>query len=290
MAASLKNSVPRPIRRLAREIGRRPPAGASGRTARLAARRLLHAESRDASRHGLTMVDDLDEVEQLFRDSEQNFAEIVAPYVSEFRWSLGEIYNEFFESVDAELYYAVVRRFRPKLIIEVGSGNSTSFARDATAANGMGRIISIDPEPRRALPEGVEHVASRVQDVDPALFSDLAADDVLFIDSSHTTEEARFHTERILPSLSRGVVVHHHDILLPYLRYHMDDASTFGEPDVLLDFYLRHQDRYRVLVSTSYVRYRDPELLGRLIRSYRWHRARVPGSLWTTKIRQGTHP
>jgi hypothetical protein len=284
VAATLRNSVPRPIRRLAREIGRRPPAGASGRAARLAARRILDAQSRDASRHGLPVVDDLDPVERLFADSERNFADIVAPYVPEFRWSLGEIYNEFFESVDAELYYAVVRRLRPRLIIEVGSGNSTSFARDATKANGIGRIISIDPEPRTALPDGVEHLASRVEDVDPALFAELAADDVLFIDSSHTTEEARFHTERILPFLSPGVVVHHHDILLPYVRYYMDDPSAFGEPDVLLDFYLRHRDRYRVLVSASYVRYRDPDLLARLIGSYRWHRARVPGSLWTTRL------
>lgn len=284
-SSSLRGAIPGPARRLARGVLRWPAVRSARRTARLVSRRTFDPESKDASRHGLRIVDDLEGVEALFAGSEANFEDIVAPYVREFRWPLAKIYNGFFESVDAELYYVIVRRRRPQLVIEIGSGNSTSFAMEAIRANGSGRIISIDPEPRTALPPGVEHLASNVEDVDPALFAGLARDDVLFIDSSHTTEEATYHVEHLLPALARGVLVHHHDVFFPFVRYHMNDGKTFGEPDVLLDFYRGHQDDYEVLVSASYVRYANPDLLAKLIRSHRWLRTRVPGSLWATRIR-----
>jgi predicted O-methyltransferase YrrM len=229
-------------------------------------------------------MNDIGHVAALFADSEQNFKKLLAQYVGECRWFLGRTYNGYFDSVDAEVYYSIVRSFRPKLIIEIGSGNSTFFCAEAIKANGSGRIISIDPEPRMALPSHVEHMVSRVEDLDPVLFGSLSTNDILFIDSSHTTEEALFHTREILPHLGVGVIVHHHDVLFPYVRYHMGDPQTFGEPDVILDYYMHHQDQYRVLLSTSYVHYRDPELMARLIRSYRWLRARVPGSVWTVRI------
>ena len=192
--------------------------------------------------------------EGLFESSAENFKEIVAPYVSEFRWSLGRLYNGAFVSIDPELYYSMIRRYRPNLIIEIGSGHSTQFATDAIARNQSGRIISIDPEPRRALPESVDHKLAKVEDVSLDLFSELKENDILFIDSSHTTEEARYHCEHILPTLARGVVIHHHDFMFPYDIYFGDDPELFGEPDVLLEFYTANRDKFEALVCESYVR------------------------------------
>ncbi len=223
----------------------------------------------------------LDEAELLLAGSESWFERTVAPVVSEFRWFLGRIYNGAFESVDAELYYAVLRRHRPRTVIEVGSGNSAHFAHDALRANGAGRLVCIDPSPRRSLPKGVRHLAQRVEDVDPALFEELGENDVLFIDSSHTTAEARFHVTDLLPKLAPGVVVHHHDVVWPYARYFWNDPETYGEPDVLFDFYARERERFEVLGGAAWIRYRNPSLLGRLVKSYRWMPERVPGSVWT---------
>ena len=39
--------------------------------------------------------------------------------------------NYYFTSPDAEVAYALVRTFKPKSLIEVGSGNSTQLFREA---------------------------------------------------------------------------------------------------------------------------------------------------------------
>src|SRR5206468_10724992 len=68
-------------------------------------------------------------------DLSQNFSEVLTPYQCEIRWPRGRIFNNLFESVDAELYYSMIRFFRSARIIEVGSGNSTWFAVDALREN-----------------------------------------------------------------------------------------------------------------------------------------------------------
>src|SRR6266851_4549060 len=59
--------------------------------------------------------------------------------------------NGYFEAVDAEALYCMVRHFQPRTVVEVGSGFSTLVTRLALQANaGQGRLVAIDPEPRRA--------------------------------------------------------------------------------------------------------------------------------------------
>jgi len=221
--------------------------------------------------------------ESLFEASEGNFEAIITPYISEFTWFVGRVYNSAFVSIDPELYYSMVRRYNPHLIIEIGSGHSTHFATDAIRVNKTGHIISIDPEPRRSLPKSVEHIRAKAEDISTDIFATLGENDILFIDSSHTTEEARYHCQQILPNLGRGVIVHHHDFTYPYDIYYLDDPVAFAEPDVLLDFYTANKDSFEIVVSASYVRFRNPDLVNRLIRSYRWNPRRVPGSLWVRK-------
>lgn len=223
--------------------------------------------------------------EALFKDSEKNFEAIVASRLSEFKWFIGTVYNVFFEPVDIELLYSVIRQYKPSLIIEIGSGHSTFFAMDAIKKNKAGHIISIDPQPYRRLPIQVEHIQSKVEDVDINIFKKLAVNDVLFIDSSHTAEEARYHVKKILPTLKKGVIVHHHDILYPYAIYYKNDPAMFGEPDVVLDFYCRNTELYEIIVCASYVRYKNLELIRRLIKSYSWNPTRIPSSLWARKIK-----
>lgn len=229
------------------------------------------------------LMEDFSQYESLFESSVENFEAIVTPYVSEFRWSMGRIYSGAFVSIDPELYYSVIRHYRPSLIIEVGSGHSTHFAADALRMNQGGRIISIDPEPRRTLPRSVNHMQAKVEEVSTDIFTDLRENDILFIDSSHTTEEARYHCKQILPRLGKGVIIHHHDFTFPYDIYYRDDPLVFGEPDVLLGFYAANKDAFEVLVCASYVRFLDPQLVRRLIKSYRWNTRRIPGSLWVRK-------
>ena len=234
------------------------------------------------------LIKSFSDYEVLFEEAERNFEAIIAPYTSEFRWFLGRIYNTAFASIDAELYYSMIRKHRPNLIIEVGSGYSTHFAMDALKKNRTGHIVSIDPKPRTSLPKDVEHAQAKVEDVDLDVFEDLSQNDILFIDSSHLTEEALYHCEHILPNLGAGVIIHHHDFTYPYCIYYSDDSITFGEPDVLLKFYMENRESFEVIVCVSYVRYKNPELVNRFVKSYRWNPRRIPGSLWTRKKPNGT--
>lgn len=229
------------------------------------------------------LIENFSDYEALFEASESNFEATIAPYVSEFTWFLGRIYNGAFISVDVELHYSMIRRHKPNLIIEIGSGHSTHFAMDAIRINQSGHLISIDPQPRRSLPESVEHIKARVEDVSTDIFAALGESDILFIDSSHTTEEALYHCKRILPGLAKGVIVHHHDFTYPYDIYYRDDPVMFGEPNVLLEFYSTNKDMFQIVVSASYTRFSNPQLVKRLVKSYKWNPLRVPGSLWTRK-------
>ncbi len=228
-------------------------------------------------------IDGFNDCEALFARSGDHYEAFVKPFAHEFHWTIGRLYNGFFDAGDPELYYAIIRKHRPKLVIEVGSGHSTLFARDAVEKNGHGRIMCIDPEPLRKPPRGTEHLKARVEQIDWKVFAELEAGDILFVDSSHTTEEARYHVEHILPKLNKGVLVHHHDITYPFAIYWRGDRQLYGEPDVLLDFYKKNQASYEVLISTSYIRYREPERWSRLVPSYWWNPTRTPGSLWSVK-------
>ncbi|HZU23746.1 MAG TPA: class I SAM-dependent methyltransferase, partial [Terriglobales bacterium] len=129
--------------------------------------------------------------------------------------------NGWFESVDAEVLYSVVRHFRPKAIVEVGSGNSTKLIRRAITDGSLDTTLtSIDPDPRAAVASFCDtHVPSRVESLDPEFIaSRLSAGDILFIDSSHvirTGGDVPFLYLEVLPLLSDGVLLHAHDIFLP---------------------------------------------------------------------------
>ena len=83
------------------------------------------------------------------------------------------------------------------------------------------RLVSIDPVPRREIAQHADEViVDRVETLDPSfILSRLQRNDFLFIDSSHeikTGNDVLYLYLRILPSLAPGVIVHMHDIFLPF--------------------------------------------------------------------------
>ncbi|MDW7966763.1 MAG: hypothetical protein RMI39_01380 [Thermoanaerobaculum sp.] len=67
---------------------------------------------------------------------------LVAAGKTAFQW-----YNRKFDSLDAALYYGLIRLFKPSKIVEVGSGYSTLVAQAALEANEVGSLTSVDPHP-----------------------------------------------------------------------------------------------------------------------------------------------
>jgi Methyltransferase domain len=179
--------------------------------------------------------------------------------------------NGFFEAVDAEVAYAMVRHFRPSRIIEVGGGSSTrllSAALQANRADGQiqGELFTIEPFPNRSL-EGITNlIAARVQDVDLDLFLSLGEGDILFLDSSHVvsvgSDVVREYLE-ILPRLQPGVLIHVHDIFLPsdYPRDAVLSKLCFWSEQYLLQAFLAFNPEFEVLWGSSAMQQFHPDVL-----------------------------
>jgi hypothetical protein len=125
--------------------------------------------------------------------------------------------------LDAAINYCIVRDLKPARIVEIGSGRSTEIlARAVGDAGRGGRIISIDPAPRLDITRLLVSFEARTLHVDDiALGRSLERDDILYIDSSHILEpgtdvDIDIELNVLLPALKPGVVVHVHDVFLPW--------------------------------------------------------------------------
>lgn len=129
--------------------------------------------------------------------------------------------NDYFRSPDVEVFYALLRTLQPARVLEIGSGNSTRIARQAIRDGKLGTILlSIDPQPRSEIDAlADEWMRQPVELTETKLFDRLQAGDFLFIDSSHEVRlgnDGAFLYAQVLPRLAPGVVIHIHDIFLPY--------------------------------------------------------------------------
>jgi len=177
--------------------------------------------------------------------------------------------NDQFSHSDASLYYAILRRFRPNRIVEVGAGHSTKLAARAVRANGAGAILCIDPhapEWLARLDAKIEIQAMPVQDAPDETFLDLRENDVLFIDGSHITKtgsDVNHLFLRILPRLPKGVIVHVHDICLPfeYPKAWSEDVLCYWNEQYVLAALLANGTKYEILLGVYYMQRADIEAL-----------------------------
>ena len=171
------------------------------------------------------------------------------PLMERARGCLGALaVNPHFAQGDAEAAYAMVLEFRPARILEIGSGNSTHIIRQAARDAGLQlQITSIDPAPRREIDDVADVVIrSSVLDTNAAqIAASLQANDVLFIDGSHYVfngTDVPFLFLEVLPRVKPGVVVHVHDIMLPYEYDALFSARNYNEQYVLAGLLLGGTD------------------------------------------------
>lgn len=145
----------------------------------------------------------------------------------------------WFPPLDGMSLYAMIAHYRPRHYVEIGSGNSTKFARRAIDdQSAQTNITSIDPFPRaeidlisdRVLREGLESV-------DLTLFDELDAGDVVLFDGSHRSfmnSDVTVFFIDVLPRLRPGVIVGVHDIFWPedypahWLERHYNEQYLLG--------------------------------------------------------------
>lgn len=203
--------------------------------------------------------------------------------------------NSSFEAVDAELLYCMIRHFKPRRIVEIGSGYSSLLALDALAQNIKngcpGTFTAIEPFPpqflHEELPVPIELLVQPVQSVSLDFFSSLESGDILFIDSSHVCKigsDVQYEFLEILPRLAPGVIVHVHDIFLPveYPKHWVKDWHRFWNEQYILQAFLCFNDTFDVLWGGSFMHLHHQEKLANAFGSYdpqkNW-----PASFWMQK-------
>ncbi len=135
--------------------------------------------------------------------------------------------NNHYSPIDDAILFAMVRKYKPKRVIEIGAGESTYTLVRALKQNKIDGYPAISHkciEPFRRPKEiiqgyNLDVVNNMVQEVDQRIFTDMVANDILFINSSQVATaygDVLFEVLFILPLLKPGVFVHLHGIYLPY--------------------------------------------------------------------------
>ena len=194
--------------------------------------------------------------------------------------------NGLFDGADALVAYCMVRHFQPRFIIEVGSGFSSLLLGEAAAKNSGSTLVCIEPFPQEFLRQGFPVLRSliekRVEDVDLDFFSQLASGDILFIDSSHTVKiggDVNYLFLEVLPRLRPGVIVHVHDIFLPfdYRRDWVMEQFRFWTEQYLLQAFLTFNSEFEVLMANAYLNhYHEEDLKTAFPNLPSW----IGGSFW----------
>ena len=168
--------------------------------------------------------------------------------------------NSFFRTPDAEVLYLMVRGLRPSRVLEVGSGNSTRIVRQAINDGEIpvAEHVAIDPAPRVGIQDMVDRV--RLESFEhcdeSGEIAKLGRGDILFIDSSHMVRVGNDVVKlfcNVIPSLASGVIVHVHDVFLPfdYPEPFWSNYSAWGEQYLLQ--VLLQSGGYKILWPGYYV-------------------------------------
>jgi len=166
--------------------------------------------------------------------------------------------NGFLPGLDIIGIYTMLAEFKPKKYVEVGSGNSTKVAYKTIKEQGLHtEIISIDPQPRAEIDELANTVIRKpFEDTDFKFVYDLEENDILFIDNSHrilpNSDSLVFFLE-VLPYLKKGVIVHIHDIYIPYDYPQFMCDRFYSEQYGLAMYLLANPEKYETILPNYFI-------------------------------------
>jgi hypothetical protein len=134
--------------------------------------------------------------------------------------------------------------------------------------------------------EAVVH-HERTEDIELEAFSELRAGDVLFVDTTHTVKTGGDVPRLILevfPNLQTGVLVHVHDIFLPYdyPREWVVEARRAWAEQYLLHAFLTFNANYEVLFPAHALARQAPEVVAEVIPSF--GPGVAPGAFWMRRV------
>ena len=172
--------------------------------------------------------------------------------------------NGWLPALDSAAIYSFLALNNPSLYLEIGSGNSTKFARKAIKDHSLKtKIISIDPKPRANIDKLCDEV-HRIpcEQMEHGFFTKMPCDTVLFVDNSHrsfqNSDVTVFFLE-ILSVLPKGVIWGIHDIFLPE-DYPAEWLERYYNEQYLLGAYLLGGGGLDKVLLPSYYIYKNEPL------------------------------
>lgn len=210
-----------------------------------------------------------------------------------FRYFLG---NGIFSYSDGIFLYMLMRHFKPRRIIEVGSGHSSAVMIDTNERflDNEVSLTFIEPYPERlySLLKDSDKTRNRIyelpiQQVPLHTFEELQAGDFLFVDSSHvskTGSDVNFIFFEVLPRLKSGVIIHFHDVFTPMeypKSWVMKKDVWFGFNEIyILRAFLMYNPEFEIIMFNTFLEEHHED----------WFRKNMPlclenkgGSIWLRK-------
>jgi hypothetical protein len=198
--------------------------------------------------------------------------------------------NGQFPALDGWMLEGVLRHLQPHQMIEVGSGFSSLITAQVNREYLSERMqfTCIEPYPRGFLLAGVtgitDLIVEKVEDVPLSRFDSLGANDVLFIDSSHTVRtggDVVWLYGQVLPRLRSGVHVHIHDVFLPndYPEQWVQEGWGWNE-NYLVEAFLQFNAAFEIVLGAQWALRHAREEIDAAFPGFGEHAANGGGSLW----------
>lgn len=204
--------------------------------------------------------------------------------------------NDSFGLTDAFLVFSFLLYYKPKRIIEVGSGMSSCLLSDINRLffNYQIEITLVEPNPNflysvltQESRKKFNIIEKKVQSVSVNDFKLLKSNDLLFIDSSHITKlgsDVNYLFFDIIPNLNDNVLVHIHDIFrnFDYPPEWVSEGRSWNEA-YLLRAFLLFNSNFNIEFYTSYIVDKIPNIFEN---KYLNLKSNLGGCLWFRKTNQ----
>ncbi len=135
---------------------------------------------------------------------------------------IGAVYRHPLDMCETDriMLYSLIRGIRPENVLEIGArwGGSARIITNAMEDNGIGKLVSIDPEPKkfRVKPKELHGRHELVEGYSPQITPEAVAKldgdiEFVFIDALHIYDAVLADFEGVIPYLNDGAHVLFHD-------------------------------------------------------------------------------
>lgn len=200
--------------------------------------------------------------------------------------------NDYYSYTDSIILHSMIRHFKPKKIIEIGSGFSSAVMLDTNELffDNQIDLIFIEPYLNRLYSIMTEEdkisatiIQNDVQLITLDNFEKLQAGDFLFVDSSHvvkTGSDVNYILFEILPLLRSGVLIHFHDIFYPfeYPKEWVFMGRNWNETYSLKAF-MMYNNKFEIRLFSDFIHKHFKDAFRNMPLSYK----NTGGNLWLEK-------